>query len=273
MNQEIKNVNQEIKNVNQEIKNVNQEINNVYVFRTHFYNEYIDFQWKKFQTELGVNNCYLMMDETNLIKPYHSNVSRYTNPNKDTNIIYIHWKDCCQVNKLHKNNKEQVESQLYILYKLIPQEFDYLYFIEYDVYCDGNWKETLEKNNSYSHDFLATHVDDYRIQHISWGHWFNLKGSKQLKPKREHRVKSFFPITRYSTLFFKMLEKQIGRYTGFCEIFIPSLVKQQHLTYGNLNLDCIGHHWIFTDDEKDQFKPLLMNHNTLLHPVIQILSS
>jgi len=39
----------------------------LYVLRTHYYNDFIEFQWNKFQTELGKENCYLMME----IQRYH----------------------------------------------------------------------------------------------------------------------------------------------------------------------------------------------------------
>jgi hypothetical protein len=241
-----------------------------YVLRTHFFNDFIDFQWNKLINDIGIEDCYLMMDDTYLKKPYHDIFSRLNQQIENCHIIYINYNECCQINKLHKDNKGQVESQLFILYKII-KDFDYLYLIEYDVYCDGNWKLTLTTNQN--EDFLATHVDDFNLKNITWGHWFNLKGSKKLKPERKDRVKSFFPITRYSIHFFKMLEKKIGIYTGFCEVYIPSLVKQNNLTYNNFNENILGKHWIFTDEQKENFKPILENNNKLFHPVISILSN
>jgi len=265
----------------------------LYVLRTHYYNDFIEFQWNKFQTELGKENCYLMMDDTKIssspfppesVLRYDPHKMRTTSnrelkqeedehPRQNKKIIYVNYQECCQVNRLHRDNQGQVESQLYLLFQIIPQSFEYMYLIEYDVYCDGNWKTTLDKNNWKTEDFLATHVNDYSVYHIAWGHWFNLKGSKRLKPKREERVKSFFPITRYSLSFFHMLEKTIGQYTGFCEVYIPSLVKQHHLTYSNIDASCIGIHWIFTNEPKDRFRPKLGQTDTLLHPINQVLTS
>lgn len=241
-----------------------------YVLRTHFFNKFIHYQWNKLINEVGIENAFLLMDDTHLEKPIYEDINRL-NKKSNSHYLYINYDECCQINKLHKDNKGQVESQLYILFQLIPHDFDFLYLIEYDVFCDGNWLLTLNKNNDNKADFLATHVDDYSIKHLSWGHWFNLDGSKRLKPKREDRVKSFFPITRYSFHFFKMLEKEIGKYTGFCEIFIPSLVKQKNLTYSNISFECIGKHWIFTDELKHHFNPSLENNHKLFHPIIHIL--
>jgi hypothetical protein len=234
---------------------------------------YIQFQWEKLQKDVGFSNCYLLMDDTHHPEPIHSIYSRWNHIVPHCPIIYINYEECCQVNKLHSSNKEQVESQLYILSKCIQQDYDYLYLIEYDVFCDGNWKTTLDKNNSLTDDFLATHVENYNSYNmLRWGHWFHLKGPKRFKPKRQDRVKSFFPITRYSKKGIQLLQSKIGIYTGFCEIYIPSLFKQNQFTYNNIETICIGKHWIFTEEDKSLFKPLLYNDNKLLHPINQILN-
>jgi hypothetical protein len=177
---------------------------------------------------------YIIIDTTN----NHETV-------KSDDVI-IHTEETCRlINPLHKDIKYSLDSVIWHVYDNIKYEdFDYVWILEDDVYCDGNFDKVIEKNNSKNEDFLASFVENYgdSEKEINWMHWEALHSEKNRNkiPRKEDRVKSFFPVTRYSKKFIKEIYDSIGIYSGYCEVYIPTLAKQKGYTYDNIENTCIG---------------------------------
>ena len=158
--------------------------------------------------------------------------------------VFTHTEDTCKrINPLHKSIKYSLDSVLWHVYENVKdKDFDYLWLLEDDVYVDGSLDDVIRKNSHRNDEFLASFVEDYgeNEKELNWMWWEALDGSTETPPALENRVKSFFPVTRYSKRFLKEIHTRIGVYSGYCEVYIPTLAKQLGYTYGNLEDDSIG---------------------------------
>jgi len=172
------------------------------------------------------NQCYIILDGVS-----------------DKSGVITHTEESCkQINPLHKSIKYSLDSVLWHVYDRIKdKDFDYVWVLEDDVYIDGSLDGVIIKNSGRTEDFLASFVEDYGANkdELNWMWWDALEGSVPLPPLEE-RVKSFFPVTRYSKEFLKEIHDRIGVYSGYCEVYIPTLAKQLGFTYGNLDESSIG---------------------------------
>lgn len=148
---------------------------------------------------------------------------------------------CRKANPLHKNIRYSLDSVLWHVYERFRDvDFKYLWLLEDDVYCDGSFDDVIQKNESNTKDFLASFVQDYDEQ-IKWMWWESLESTDlSIIPEKSDRVKSFFPVTRYSKDFLKEIHDSIGVYSGYCEVYIPTLAKQKGYTYGNIYESSVG---------------------------------
>lgn len=207
--------------------------NNIYLLRAHVLDQITLVAWDKFNKEL--KNVYLLFDNTK------SNMTEDFYNKYEKNIILVTDQKCKNINPLYKNQLITIESSLIIAYNYLIQNsinFDYLWLIESDVYCDGNYKECL--NAPVNTDFLATQVQDYYLDNPDWMHWNSIDGELSQLDLNE-RVRSFFPVTRYNRKFLDIIQSNLGKSSGFCEVYIPTLAKYNNLTYGNINSDLVCH--------------------------------
>lgn len=177
---------------------------------------------------------HVILDTTNKGSPLDKDAS--------LDSFIQHSEDSCRAaNPLHKDIKYSLDSVLWHVYERFKDvDFKYLWLLEDDVYCDGSLDQVIHKNESNTKDFLASFVEDYGSSN-DWVWWNALESKDSVSvPSLENRVKSFFPVTRYSKEFLKEIHDSIGVYSGYCEVYIPTLAKQKGYTYGNLSEDSIG---------------------------------
>jgi hypothetical protein len=179
------------------------------------------------------DSAYVILDKTNVLDKDES---------LDSERVIVHNEASCKVaNPLHKEIKYSLDSVIWHVYeKFKDKDFKYLWLLEDDVYVDGTLDGVIRKNESKTEDFLASFVEDYgeNDKEITWMWWEALEG--QGVPELKNRVKSFFPVTRYSKEFLKEIHDRIGVYSGYCEVYIPTLAKQFGFTYGNLEESSVG---------------------------------
>lgn len=151
---------------------------------------------------------------------------------------------CKAANPLHNSIKYSLDSVLWHVYeKFKDKDFKYLWLLEDDVYVDGTLDGVLKKNSSRTEEFLASFVEDYgeNDKELNWIWWGALESRDGVSvPSLDQRVKSFFPVTRYSKEFLREIHDRIGVYSGYCEVYIPTLAKQLGYTYGNLEESSVG---------------------------------
>ena len=86
-----------------------------------------------------------------------------------------------------------------------------------DVYFDGDIGATLAKaDNTLTADFAAPKVARFHGQ--PWPNWHHLSGELSRKLPVRRRWASFFPITRYTPRMLMLLEDNLGKSSGFCEV-------------------------------------------------------
>jgi len=243
-----------------------------YVYSTNLWNDFFQQQYNTLQNDLGTENVFLLYDDTKNKFPIKDYIrwSELDTHSTQTNIILNNFDECLSINPLHRSNKEQVESQLLLFSKLCNASFDYIWLIEYDVFCDGNWKTTLESCDLRNEDFLASKVYTYH-ENILWNYWFAIYGPRRNKPMLSDRVGGFFPLVRISKKLLDALEKNINKYSGFCEVYIPTVAKQYGLTWGSFPKQMLSERFLFDPLKTDCTSPWpLENNNKLYHPVLQI---
>jgi hypothetical protein len=226
-------------------------VNNIYVVRAHICDDNLKTFWGKITSEL--QNVYMVFDNSQdsmQIEFHEQNKAR---------IILISEDYCKSINRLHQNNWSNTDSTLAIIYNRFKwYPFSYIWLIESDIFCDGNWKACLDKANRMNHDFLATYVEHYNEnENKDWVHW----GSTDVLPLEE-RVKCFFPLTRYSRQMLRSVYQNLGVFSGYCEVYISSLAKKESLWYANFPYEMIG---------EFDFKPVSIksnNDNKLYHKFV-----
>lgn len=233
----------------------------LFVYRTHYWDKFIEKQYRQIQNDLGIENVYLLYDDT--YNPCPLPHCRVGDAKNSSHVICTNFLECKIKNPLHKSNKEQVESQLLLFCSLCPSDYDFIWILEYDVYCDGNWKTTLKKCQDKTTDFMATCVCGHK-EDIFWGLWFCLHGLRRFKPVLSERIKSFFPVVRVSKVLCEGLEMNIGKYSGFCELYFPTLAKSLGLTYNNFPPSMFGDVFVYSVEKN--FTITKQNKNQLFHP-------
>ena len=239
----------------------------LYLYRTHLWDEVRQSLYRKMQEDLGIDNVFLLFDNT---KNQFPKLIHDDEQNK--NKILFTAEECWKRNRLHRCNKRQIEAQLLLFEERCGRkDYDYIWLIEYDVACDGNWKEALHKVCSRKEDFLATVVCTY-AERMLWNGWFQLTGPRWLKPPLARRVCSFFPVVRLSQKLMTAIRENCGRYSGFCEVYVPTLAVEKGLSCGNLPQEVLGSYFTYEETPRSKetvfvLKEPLLDHR-LYHPIL-----
>ena len=80
---------------------------------------------------------------------------------------------------------------------------------------------------------------------------------------KARRWKSFFPITRYTPALLTLLDDNIGRSSGFCEVYVPTLAVYHGLTVAPLPENMTGP--MSPRVIRKNRKPQLFNDNKVHH--------
>lgn len=218
-------------------KNIEKYINNdynVYLLRTHVCNEQFYKLWEKIINEFPIQRCFVIYDNTN-----DTIDETFYNKYKE-NIILHTQTDCKNINKYHETMWYTVETSVCISYDYIKDKvsFKYMWIIENDIYADGSLEKCFEIAEHIDDDFLATEISEYEDKK-DWAHWGKLSGEYE-NLELNKQVKSFFPVVRCSIKMLDLLKNNLGKSSGFCEIYFPTLAKNNGLKYSNLPADMFG---------------------------------
>ena len=229
------------------------QVTNIYVIRTHKCSTHFMEQWDKVLKELPNDRLYVIFDNTsnNLPPEFHKKYMHHI-------IVYTE-ENARRMNPLHMDVKSSVDTSIELIYsKIMYKPFDYLWLIEDDVFCHGNWYDTLSKIDTNNTDFLATYVEKHDVS-IAWVHWEAIHGDMRTTPMKD-RVKSFFPLTRYSRRMLECAHAEFGKSSGFCEVYFPTLANKYNLTFDNIDPDIIGAFLLW-----EAAIPQVPAHNKLYH--------
>jgi hypothetical protein len=242
----------------------------VYVYRCHVWDDFTREQFRRLQADCGEEDVFVLYDDTRnrfpeTAEPGVRPARCSDRPAPGTNVVLVNYRECAQINDLHRDNKEQVESQVIRFRRACPVPFDRMWLLEHDVVCDGDWKATLARCDDTEEDFLATCVEEFEENRF-WGLWYKLYGTIPRKPRLATRAKSFFPVVRLSSQMIEALEQNLNRYSGMCEVYFPTLAKHAGLKYGNVPKEMLGS--LFVYSVKKDFRVVFGNKNQLYHPIV-----
>ncbi|HPK22230.1 MAG TPA: glycosyltransferase [Smithella sp.] len=107
-------------------------------------------------------------------------------------------------------------------------DFDYYWFIEYDVRFTGPWRSFFESFLVHDADFLTSHIRSY-AEERSWP-WWALKHPRQHIPL-DKRLRSFNPLYRISRAALSFLHDAFRNgWCGHHEVALPTLLHQKGFT-------------------------------------------
>ena len=213
----------------------------VFLLRTHKWDPSIEELWKQMQHDLGDKQVYVLYDIT----------GNRQIPSIIKNLITVTDRECLELQSSYNGSWYTLESPLVLAYQKLKKmkKWKYLWLIEYDVRCTGNWSYVLQRaiDHHPTADFVAYNVESYWSSPC-WPGWSFLYkhpdqwyGINAYAPLPFFRWKSFLPISRYSRQALDLFERTCGEYTDYCEIYLPTQCKINGLTVDNLHQDCIGH--------------------------------
>jgi hypothetical protein len=99
-----------------------------------------------------------------------------------------------------------------------------------------------------------------------WYWWSKLEGEISKVPKNKRRG-CFFPINRFSKRFLEVLEQNLSRSSGYCEVYFPTLCHVNGLVLKSMSLRAFGTFRCtpnMTTEEVQKIKP---DDHRMYHPV------
>lgn len=227
---------------------------NIYVIRTHVLDKQFLNLWTKCLNELPKSSLYIIFDNTK------SALTQKFKQSYNNHIITLTQEEAISMNPLHSSMWYSVDTSLAKCEHFFKERhisYKYMWFLENDIYCDGNMYTTLQKANGLSEDFLAISVEKQSAANLDWHWWQDLVGRIT---SHEERVKSLFPVTRCSRELVQAVCEELGKSSGYCEVYIPTLASLYKLTYANLPISMIGEGFTY------QLLPkIFVKHNDTLH--------
>jgi len=190
-------------------------------------NKHVTGMFSQMQDQLSKENVYILFDETNGSPNLPHVKWNMTKEDSYCPVITINEDDCQKINSLHNQGQysgsmHKVEAHVYACYKAIKKEYEYLWLIEYDVYCN-DFKAALSSCDSIRADMLTKiNSAKYNWRNKKWFWWDKIEGEISNVPIRQRR-KCFFPINRFSKRFLEVIEQNLSKSSGFCEVYFPTL--------------------------------------------------
>lgn len=250
------------------------QVRNIYILRTHLLNQHVSDMFFKMQSQLGKENVFILFDDTN--GPPALPYVRWDAATDDMNcsVITINEEDCQTINSLHNvgeysGSMHKVEAQVYACYKAIKQDYDYLWLIEYDVYCN-NFRDALAVCDTIHADML-TNIDKarYRWRNKKWFWWYKLDGEIS-NVSMDERRRCFFPVNRFSKPFLRVIEQNLSKSSGFCEVYFPTLCNISGLVLKPIPAKLFGIFRYQPVIAAKELAAIKKNDNRLYHPVKNI---
>lgn len=124
-----------------------------------------------------------------------------------------------------------VEFQMILIRLHLPQ-FNRYWYVEYDVRYTGDWGRLMDLAAVRPDSFLGTYTGPRSAENVRWNWWnFAPRGCASL-------WRAFLPLWRISGEAIDLLDTRYrdGR-TGYCEVAMPSLLKEAGMEIGEL-ADC-----------------------------------
>lgn len=259
------------------------------VLRTHFWDAHVSALYQQLRSDLSPSRVFAVLDVTSggvdlaAVPPHaaHADAPNFAEK-PGTTVLAITEEDCVRMNPLHVvgkrgevGSKYRAESHVVAAFRALRTlfdrgTFDGLYLLEYDVKCHGSFAVPLGACDAIGADFMAKGSDGgHEPLHGGkdrWCWWGDLYGEELSRLPTEARRGCFFPLTRYSKRFLEALEADLGRSSGFCEVYLPTLCVHRGLTYAAMPPEIFGAFRFFRPMAPESFAALDAD-DRLYHPV------
>ena len=147
------------------------------------------------------------------------------------------------------------------------RHYDYYWFIEWDVFYDGNWRDLISKWDNIDADYVSRSSTCGNEYKDNWCHHDQWK-TTTLKPfEKSELFVTFNPIMRLSDRAMSFLDHVYSEgNSGFYEVFLGSVLKREGFTldgfYEHDDLDVLSFTWLphgksFNRDTMNRDKHLL----------------
>lgn len=146
--------------------------------------------------------------------------------------------------------------------------FDYIWRLESDVHCHGNWSQCLAAAAARPHDLVcASHPRWNEGGELTW-QFPRLGGALAAVPLGE-RSGCFMPVLRLSRRAMQLVSSQMGVSSGYLEAFYPTLLDQAGMSMTGLPKASVGLIDVQRNESAQIMQRLLQPrpNNKLYHPV------
>jgi hypothetical protein len=222
------------------------------------------------QMQLGKNRVFVLFDETNNL-PNLPHVRWNSADTYQSSIITINEEDCNRINLLHSKGSHpgsmhKVEAHVYACYKAIKQDYDYLWLIEYDVYSN-DFKAALSSFHNVHADMLTRiYSSKYSWRNKKWFWWDKLEGEIN-NTQMQQRRRCFFPVNRFSKKFLQVIEQNLSKSSGYCEVYFPTLCYINGLILKSMPSNTFGIYRYQPVISTNEIEKIRSYDNRLYHPV------
>lgn len=154
----------------------------------------------------------------------------------------------------------------------VDVDYDYVWFVEYDVRCPGNWRTTLELATwrNPTADFVARNPQN-DPGGIDAGFELRKHGITEVR-------QTLFAVTRFSRRLLRFFRhRYYGRVSAYCEVLLPSIAHAHNFTMIDLEWSVIRTHFYYRPQCCMYHYRMMVsyltlwdeNRSVLIHPVVQ----
>jgi len=197
------------------------------LFHTHIISNDILSEFQNISNESeGIADAYLLCDDKNIDITKKVKKYRYISFNKEglSDLNYPIIKDEQRGAEVPINRAFQLSNKKLSILKffLEHQDYDYYWYIEYDVRYSGKWSQFFNNFNNNDSDLITSYLRSYK-EEPRWLLWY-LNHTELTIPESE-RIRSFNPVMRISNKALTYLhESFLDGWIGHLEVLIPTLL-------------------------------------------------
>lgn len=180
-----------------------------------------------------IGTGWLLIDEDD-----HSVNGSPTNSTKSEDKHLMRSSSAKASNPLHRHNPRSSETGLLALHRALPESIEFVWIVSPRVRCTGSWEKVLSRALSDASiinpliqrdatkeqgfpDFVATSVEPWiERRDDGWYWWCN--NEVGATPPMALRWKAYMPLYGISRRLLRVLASEIGRWTAFEELFLPT---------------------------------------------------
>ena len=143
--------------------------------------------------------------------------------------VRFHQDDWVRYKKPDPYNKTFIpgnEETMFLMFWDQYPDYDYYWFIEYDVEYTGDWWRFFKAFETSTADLLATSMVSY-VDYPNWGLWKSLTPPAGVALSDSEKVRSFLPVCRFSTGALEELRARLAEgWSGHPEALTATLLKR-----------------------------------------------